>query len=432
MRLGDDTVKKNKIFYGWWIVIGCMVITTTMVPLIMSLSNKFLLQITNDMNISRSSFTLTSTILQGLGIFLSPFVAKYLAKGNMKKIQSISIIGFVITYASYSLAQNVWHLYISAFILGIFYLSATLIPVSMMITNWFVKKRGLAMSLAMSGIGLGGFIFSPVVSYFLEAFGWRIAYRIMALIVLVLALPTALFILKKKPEDMGLEAYGKNEKDTPSIKTPNNITGVSISVAQSKMKPFFWILLVGMLANGIINSGALGQFPPAIEELHGVTVQATIISMYSLVGIFGKLLIGWINDKYGIVACTTFGCVTFGLSFVFMLLGGNVVMLYAMALLFGLGSAIGTVLPPLVTSSIYGTEKYGEAYGIVNSFSQLGLSIGSLFVASVYDLSNSYTNAWIVLIILTAVTYLAWISSYKVSRNFCAPKTNTQKSSLTT
>ena len=183
--------KNSKIFYGWWVVLGCVLITTTMVPPIMSLSNKFLIQVTTEMNISRGAFTLANTIVQGLGIFISPIVSKNLAKGNMRKIQSISIIGFVLAYASYSLAKSPIHLYMSSFFVGLFYLNSTLIPVSMMVTNWFVEKRGIAMSVTMAGIGLGGTIFSPIVTNLLQNYGWRHTYLIMAGIILVVALPVA-------------------------------------------------------------------------------------------------------------------------------------------------------------------------------------------------------------------------------------------------
>ena len=183
--------KNSKIFYGWWVVLGCVLITTTMVPPIMSLSNKFLIQVTTEMNISRGAFTLANTIVQGLGIFISPIVLKNLAKGNMRKIQSISIIGFVLAYASYSLAKSPIHLYMSSFFVGLFYLNSTLIPVSMMVTNWFVEKRGIAMSVTMAGIGLGGTIFSPIVTNLLQNYGWRHTYLIMAGIILVVALPVA-------------------------------------------------------------------------------------------------------------------------------------------------------------------------------------------------------------------------------------------------
>lgn len=412
-------MKNKKIFYGWYIVLGSMLITCTMVPLIMALSSKFLLQVTQEMGISRSSFTLANTILQALGIFLSPIVSKRLANGDMRKIQSLGIVGFIAAYASYSLARNVYHLYISAVFVGFFYLNSALIPISMMITNWFVKKRGVAMSLAMSGIGLGGFIFSPVVTYLLGAFGWRNTYRIMALVVLLVALPVSLFILRKKPEDIGLRPYGADEAPDSSTKKNTKVGSIVLSVKESKLKVFFYLLLLGMIANGVINSGALGQFPPALEELQGASVQAAIISMYSLIGIFGKLTIGWINDHFGIVASTTFGCVAFALSFIFMLMGTNATMLYLMAICFGLGNAIGTVTPPLIVSGIFGAEKYGEAYGITNSISQIGLSAGSLLVASLYDISGSYNAAWLFLLILTGVAFVGWIGAYLNSRKYC-------------
>ena len=261
--------KNSKIFYGWWVVLGCVLITTTMVPPIMSLSNKFLIQVTTEMNISRGAFTLANTIVQGLGIFISPIVSKNLAKGNMRKIQSISIIGFVLAYASYSLAKSPIHLYMSSFFVGLFYLNSTLIPVSMMVTNWFVEKRGIAMSVTMAGIGLGGTIFSPIVTNLLQNYGWRHTYLIMAVV--------------------------------------------------------FWF-----------------------------------------------------------------------------------------------GNAIGTVIPPLVTSEVFGMEKYPEAYEMVNSATQVGLSLGSLLVASMYDLNGSYTLAWMLLLVLTAVTLFSWVCSFIVAKRYMA------------
>lgn len=78
-------MEKKKIHYGWYIVIGCLLITCTMVPPIMALSNKFLIQVTEELGLSRSGFTLANTILQGLGIFISPMVSSRLAKGDIVK-----------------------------------------------------------------------------------------------------------------------------------------------------------------------------------------------------------------------------------------------------------------------------------------------------------------------------------------------------------
>lgn len=406
-------MKEKKIFYGWIVVLGCVCITATVVPMVMSLANVYLLSVTEDMAISRSAFTLVNTITQSMGIIFSPIVAKKLATGDLKKIQTIALIAFVGAYFSFSFATSVWQLYLLAIVLGIAYTSSTLIPVSMMITNWFEEKRGLAMSIAMAGIGLGGFIFSPVLSYLLTTFGWRASYRIMAILLLAITIPISLFVLKKSPSEMGLQAYGATKK---AEQTTHEEKESALTVHQLIRQPVFLMLVFGIFCNGLLNSGSLGQFPPALEEMHGVVVKSSIISLYSLVGIFGKLILGWIDDRFGTVKSTIFGCGFMTLAFILLLNGHQLVMIYLMAFCFGLGTPIGTVSPPLITARIYGRKHYAEVYGIISSISQVGLTLGSLIIASIYDKTGSYQNGWKLLIVLTIITMITWILSMRMPR----------------
>lgn len=369
------------------------------------------------MGINRSTFTIGNAILQAMGIFLSPLMTNKLAKGNLKKIQTTSIIIYCLVYATYAFAQNPIHLYITSFILGIAFLGSTMIPISIMITNWFDNKRGLAMSLGLSGVGIGGFVLSPLLTIWLDKYGWRKTYLIYAVIMLLVSLPVSIFLFKKSPEDMGLNALGAKELN----KYDKGHTGdfdLSISIKESYTKPFFIFLLLGMIFNGLINTGALGQFPPALEGLHGPTVAATIISLYSVVGIFGKLILGWVNDKFGIVKGILFGCITFGLAFFMMLFASNIILAYLMAIFFGLGNAMGAVMPPLLTSTIYGPKKYGQVYGYISSATQLGLTFGSILVASIFDITKSYKPAWVLMILLTIGVIILWIISINASLKY--------------
>ncbi len=409
----------SKIFYGWIIVLGCMLITTTLVPPIMALSGKYTTYVTADLGIKDSQFTLVNTIVQAMGIFLSPFVAKNLAKGNMKKIQSICIVGFCLGYFAYSFATSVVHLYICAFLVGFCWLNSALIPVSMMINNWFVKQKGLAMSLAMAGIGVGGAILGNVIQILLNNYGWRMTYRIMAVIILVVALPTALFILKKKPEDMGLKALGADEAPAAGKKAAAPAKALTLTVGQSKGKLFFWLMIGGIFLNGLINTGSLINFPAAMNRMQGAAVATTVITMYSLIGIGGKIFLGWINDKFGVIASSIYGCVFFALSFLCILFAGDSAnMLYLMGVVFGLGNAIGTVSPPLVVAEVFGQEKYAEAYGFANSFSQVGMTLGGLLVSGIYDMSGSFNVAWALLFVLTVMTMVGWVGSVILCKKY--------------
>lgn len=423
-------MKQEKFFYGWRIVAGGFLITCTLFPPLIALYNKFLISVTADLGVSRSAFTLAHTITQVLGIFISPFIARLLSRYNFRAIMSGGVILFGVSYASYSLAQNIYHFYAISFLVGIGFLTTTMIPLSMLITNWFVKQRGLAISIVLSGIGMGGFVLSPLLTYFLTHFGWRASYQLMGTIMIVVALPICLFVVRKKPEDMGLKAYGVDEAPAANAAGKKRVqpAAVTMSVKASMATSFFWLLIIGSALNGLVNIGALGQFPPALEEKFGPHFQANIIAIYSLFGLFGKLAMGWICDRWGVVAMSVIGCAAFGVAFPFMLFAESHSAMYLMAVVFGFGFgiAIGSVPLPLITAAIYGPEKYGEAYGLVNSALQIGLTFGSIMVAGIFDLTGSYNIAWALLFVLTVATMLTRIGSYVPSRKYTIPATEAE------
>lgn len=412
-------MKNKPIFYGWWIVAGCVVITATIVPLIMSLSGTYALAVTEELGISRSQFMIATMVVQITGIILSPRISKLVASGQMKRMQVIGVIGFALSYCTYSFAQSAWHLYLSSIFVGIFYWMSAMIPVSYMITMWFQEKRGLALSIAMAGIGLGGTILSQVVSLLLNNFGWRSTYQIMGMIALVCSLPIVLFVFKSTPAEKGLEPYGANlakNQQSEGAKEENNDS--QLTVKETYGKAFFWLVMMGMFLNGLINTGALSNFPAAIQGMHDPVTAANVISIYSFMGIFGKIILGWVNDKFGVVISSFFGCGAFFLAFILMIFGDQNMVIYMMGFVFGLGTPIGTVSPPLVTTAVFGIKNYPEAYGLINSTVTIGMAVGSVFVASILDLTGSYQTAWVLMAVFSALTLFGWVSAYLGSRKY--------------
>lgn len=424
-------MEKKRIFYGWWIVLGCLLIVATIIPPTAALSSVFTLPMTKDLDISRTLFSFRGLLTAAVGIVLSPIVGKKMMKGNMRLIHMISIIGYCLSLAATALVQNAIQLYIVSIFIGIFIIFSTIIPVSIYITNWFMDKRGLAMSVAMAGIGVGGFALSPILTYFLTQYNWRIAYIGLAVIIFVISFPMAAFVLYRSPKDKGLTPLGyermmklkaeeENRKEDDKIIEPAiKERKIKISVKDSKNKPFFIFLAIGLILNGFINAGFLSQVPPALEEMHGPIIRASIMMIYSLVGIFGKIFFGWLDDKFGIVFSSIFGCVTFGLSFVCLLFGEYMTALYLLAVVYGLSTPIATVSPPLLTSAIYNSESYPEAYGILNSTSQIGTALGSVFMSIVFDMTQSYTLIWFILLAGTILTLFLWLLAIKNSRKYC-------------
>lgn len=412
-------MKNSNVFYGWWIVLGAAVVLAVMGPASVAVANLFQLPVTEEFGISNSQFAISNSLVLGVGIFLSPFISNKLATGNFKLIYSISVIVYALAYMGFGLAPNIYVFYFLSLLVGFGYTTTTIIPVSMLMNNWFVKKRGLALSLALSGLGVGGVVFSQILTPLITNVGWRQTYLIYGVIMLVVTLPIVLFVFKPRPEMMNLKAYGAEE--FPSSQNKGDKEQIQVQrkqAAGAKMgvTPFFILLMVGAVLVGLVNNGGLGQFPPVLNSLHGATQGALIISIYSAVGILGKIILGNINDRYGTVVSTIYASVLLVVTYFVMIFAGNFVLAIIMAILFGLGNAIGTVSPPLVTSAIYSADDFPKAYGYVQSGVQLGMTVGSLVAASIADFTGTYTVSWIVLSIASALVAVSWVSAYATAK----------------
>lgn len=410
-----ESKKEGGFHYAWVILVVAMLVLGIYVPVVNSLSNTWQIAVTEDLGFSRTAFSFTGTITQAVGIFLGPVVSVMLTKYNFKRIWTAAAIAFAAAVFGYSLAQNKFQFYALALVVGAAYITTAQIPMMMLINNWFSEKKGLATSIAVSGISAGGALMSPLVNGLIANVGWRMSYRVYALIILALAVVFGFFLIYLRPEDRGMKPYGyKESDDSPADpnKDSNKSLNVGLTMAASLSCSFFIFLLLGSAMNGLANGASL-QFPPALQDAAGFQTAGTVVSIYLILGVFGKLLLGRIADKYGIYHALFFGATTLALSFVAMLFAPFSWGPWLVAVVFGFGLALGSVLPPLVTASIYGRTMYGEAYGFVQSATQVGAAFGPLLVSYIFDASGTYRFAWIINIGFALLTGFLWLLAHK-------------------
>lgn len=415
-----ESNREGGFHYAWVILIVAMMVLGVYVPVVNSLSNTWQIAVTEDLGFSRTAFSFTGTITQAVGIFLGPVVSVFLTKYNFKRIWTAAAIAFAAAVFGYSLAQNQYQFYALGLVVGAAYITTAQIPMMMLINNWFSEKKGLATSIAVSGISAGGALLSPLVNSLIANVGWRMSYRVYALIILALAVVFGIFLIYLRPEDKGMKPYGYKESDdlpADPTKDTNKSLNVGLSIAASLSCSFFIFLLLGSVMNGLANGASL-QFPPALQEAAGFKTAGTVVSIYLLLGVFGKLLLGRIADKYGIYHALFFGAATLALSFVAMLFVPFAWGPWLVAVVFGFGLALGSVLPPLVTASIYGRDMYGEAYGFVQSATQVGAAFGPLLVSYIFDASGTYRFAWIINIGFALLIAFLWLLAHKKAEPF--------------
>ena len=408
---------KKKVFYGWFIVVSCVLIMALAYAPLVSCASLFITPITEDLGFARSAYTLASSISTLVMIVLSPFVGKIMSQKCMHKVLVISVAGVAVSYGMFSVANTLAAFYIIAVFVGIFASASTMLPVSIVITNWFQKQRGLAMSIAMAGSGIGGALLSPIIAKLITEQGWRQTYVILAVLMFVVLVPVAALIIRQKPEDKGLVPYGYGENS--NVKAASKEKEWNVSLKELRKMSVFWMFIIG-IALISVTGAIISHIPSAITDAgYSAAKAASIVSLYLAIAVPGKLVLGHVFDKYGAKAGILFGNTAFILAVIMLLfIDRSEMMLYIMAVIFGFGTCIGTVSGSVLTSKLFGAEHYAETYGFVSVFVNAGFAVGSPMIAATYDMTGSYHTAWIIVAVLAVLmTVLLLSSAVKAKQN---------------
>ncbi len=422
---------RNYKHYAWIICIGCAFICALTSPIINATATLYLKSVVEEFGISRSAFTLTTTIVALCGLFTSPLWGKiYSNKERMRLTLTLTMIGFGLSYMSYSLAKNITHFYISALILGIFWAGACFMPVSMMITAWFKQKRGIAMSITLAGIGFGGSILAPLIGYFIETYGWRTSYQYVGIIIMVITCPIVFFLLKPTPESMGLKPFGEDAKidakeaEKNALKEAKKLSegNIEIDVSDAKGHLFFWLHMIGFFGMGLVCSAPMRQMNPYISDIYGAEFAASVIGMSSLISVFGKLLLGWMHDTMGTMKSSAIAFIVFALAFASAILGKDMGqnLFYVYIILYSFAAGVGTVSAPLLISATFGTKNFNLMRGITQSPLQAGMSLGGILVSGIFDITGTYTLGWTACIVISILSIFCFYFAHKFTRNIYA------------
>ena len=235
------TQQKGKIFYGYAIMVSCIIMLIVGTGIIVNTVNQFVLPITEQTGMSRAAFTLY-TSFQNIALMLTvPFLSKIYSKIKPKLM---TIIGFVVMCAAYCLLSQctqAWQFYVCGVFIGFGLAFVSTTTVGVLINNWFIKNKGTVMGIAMAGSGFGSMIFNPVGQQLIAAYGYQTAYLILAAIIFVVFIPV-MIVYRFKPEDMGLKPLGYVETQTADGTASGEVTRTGMTYKEAIRSPKFYLL----------------------------------------------------------------------------------------------------------------------------------------------------------------------------------------------
>jgi MFS family permease len=404
---------RPRFFYGYWILLVgfvCLVIAQGCGGYAFSL---FVLPLTDEFGWSRSTIMVGNLVwLLSLG-FASPFIGRVINKWGTKWVIAAGALVMGTGFALLSLVHALWQFYLLWAVIGLGAAATGVVPASTVANNWFKKRRGFAIGILGAGIGVGGFVVPGILSNYVipgfPDFTWRAGYLFSGIISVAVIIPLSLWLIKERPEDMGLLPDNSElREDNPSQGLNHQETGIKLN--QALKIPAFWLLMIGFVTFGFAANLIFQNQVPHLQDIGFPAIQAAV-SMQAL-GIgsaIGKFVFGWLCDyiqpKYTLIigsiiqACAVLLLMNITSS-------SPLPLLWTYGILIGLG--YGCWLPALSmnTTFYFGLIAYSVIFGIYNFLFATGCAIGPVVGGYIFDINGNYHLAFLLCFVFYAVTVL--------------------------
>lgn len=397
-----------KKLHRGWIMVGAGIITcAAAIGLVGNCYSLFIVPVCDEMGFTRSQMSANQTIF-GIGMMLVALLwGPVFSKLRLKRLMNISAIATCVCYFINGFARNLYMFYAMSVVLAFTTALLSWSPLTVIIGNWFNKKRGLAIGLTFMGSGIGGMLFNAIGGVLIDNMGWRYTFMVFAVIMAVTMLPTVLFVIKIKPEDVGAQPYGGDAGDAA-----NGGEKPGVPFAKAMRDKRMYLLLGSLLLLGFTFNSMNVTTAPNMRALgYSAVYSANIASAYMASLAVAKIVLGAMCDKIGTWKGCAIALFAQFIAAICAMFATNLGVVAVFVVCNGLGTAFGSVAFPLIARDLYGERDQASVSSIFNAVCSLTGAIGPTLCGMVYDITGAYTPSYGIIAAVTLVFGAVFIFS---------------------
>jgi len=393
-------------FYYGWVIVGVAFVTLGIAFGVWYSFSVFFLAVIKEFGWSRAAASSVFSVFIISQSFLGPITGHLQDRFGPRLIIPIGAIVLAICLVLVSRATSLWEFYI---FYGIFAGAGVSLlgfsSHSAFIPKWFERKRGFAIGIAMSGIGLGMLFIIPLVERGITALGWRTTYLFLAAAVLGLIVPLNLIFGRKSPAEMNLIPDGQaadeirvSDKSAFRVRVMDPVwAGENWTLKGAVRTGRFWFLLGSFFFGSWVYQGTLLHSISAMVDSGLPSEKAAFyFGILGLAGSAGKILFGYLSDVLGREKANSLAGIITALGLLCLLLMSELhgLMPFLFAISFGLGYGAAAPLFPSVSADIFIGNSFGLIFAVICMGGGLGGSVGPYVVGLIRDITGSYTAAF--------------------------------------
>ena len=355
-----------------------------------------------DLDISRSTLSWAVAMFMVVSAVAMPLVGRLVDRWSMRGTIAVGAVIGAVGLALMGQVQSAWQVFI---VYGLIYAlgnaGTSIAPVVVMVSQWFVERRGFATSVAVSGNALGQLVIVAALASALATIGWRSSYTILAVATAVVLLPIVLLVVRPgPPQETAVLPDAEGDESAPQ----------SLTLRQAlSSRPF--LLLVAIYTICGFQDFFVATHIVAFAQDQGVgdVLAGNLLAWMGVMGLLGVLVAGVMADAFGASRPTALCFVMrIGIFALIMPFQGTPAIL-AFGLLYGFTFLITAPLTVVFLSNIYGPNRLGTLTGTVSMIHQIMGGLGALAGGWIYDMTGAYDSAFVLMLALslaaTALTF---------------------------
>ncbi len=378
-----------------WVVVAVLAITLTIASGARFLFGVVLKPISEEFGWNRAQLTGAVMLAMVVLSICQPIVGILVDRIGPRKILVSGLALLGVSLIPFSFVTNLWQIYLLYGLLMSFGLAAASpVLATSLVGRWFTAKRGLAMSMATSGSAFGQLLIVPLAAWIMLTTSWQMTYRILAVALLLVALPLSAIFLRDAPPTVSGGGAPRAEE--------------GLSLRDAIARPPFWILAFGFVVCGWTMAFPNTHFLAYADDM-GMSVlhAANAVSVTAVFSILGSVLLGLAADRYQRTSILALTYALRGVAFLllFLLPAGN--LLYVYGLVLGISWTATTPLTAAIAADRYGPKNLGLIFGSLFTFMNLGFGFGSVLGGLIFEATGGYDAALLVNVALGVVAAAA-------------------------
>lgn len=382
------------LYYGWRVVAGLMIVLTFASGLSFYNHAIYLNALATQQGFSVSTASLAVSVFFLTTGVAGLLVGKWVQEFDVRLCFTGGAILCFLALSGLSMVSSLWQLLLVYAVFGSGFAATAILPATTLVTRWFRRRRAMALSIASTGLSLGGVMVTPFSAFLVERFGFATASPLMGLMYLVGVIPITWIWLKPDPSVLGLQIDGKrietsSADESGQTPAPRAQGEHGISFKEARQGKLFWSICLAYVFLMLAQVGGIAHQYGLARELLSEAQTTLAVAILPVASIFGRLLGGWLVEQ---VSIRRFAIGMIVVQVIALLLLSSGFSIWSLCFgLFMLGSSVGNLLmlQPLLLAEAFGVRDYARIFSVSNLMSSWGTAAGPALMGVVYAASGS-------------------------------------------